>query len=58
MRIAIDARVVTDKTHGISRYVHDLIIALSEEDHENEYILLSNAESLRNFSEKKKILDF
>ncbi len=47
MRTAIDARIISDKMHGIARYVHKLILALSEIDHENEYIILYNNETFR-----------
>jgi hypothetical protein len=36
MKIAIDARVISDKMHGLTRYAYQLIIALAEIDKENE----------------------
>ncbi|HJP17076.1 MAG: hypothetical protein CMD96_08975 [Gammaproteobacteria bacterium] len=48
MKIAIDARVISDKMHGLTRYAYQLIIALAEIDKENEYLLLSNEEKILN----------
>ena len=58
MKIAIDARVATGKMHGINRYLRNFITALAEIDHENEYILISNCEKLRNFAATKDNFNF
>lgn len=48
MKIAIDARVISDKMHGIARYAYQLINALAKIDSENEYIILFNEEKILN----------
>tara|TARA_B100000315_G_scaffold212472_1_gene209858 strand:- start:931 stop:2046 length:1116 start_codon:yes stop_codon:yes gene_type:complete len=58
MKIAIDARVASDKMHGINRYVRDLISALAEIDHKNEYILISNCDQLKKFAATKNNFRF
>jgi glycosyltransferase involved in cell wall biosynthesis len=48
MRIAIDARMAQKQLSGPGRYAINLIRALAELDHENEYLILQN----NHFSEK------
>ena len=44
MKIAIDIRPLTDKHQtGVAEYIKQLLAALFELDHENEYILFANA---------------
>ncbi|MBI5748887.1 MAG: glycosyltransferase family 4 protein [Nitrospinae bacterium] len=50
MRILIDARVISDKMHGIARYTYNLIKNLSDIDTKNEYVMLSNHDRLIDFS--------
>jgi glycosyltransferase involved in cell wall biosynthesis len=58
MKILIDARVISDKMHGIARYAYNLIKNLAEIDTENEYILLSGYEELRDFCSRYKNFRF
>jgi len=49
MKICIDARMITSRLHGISRYALNLIKELKAIDKENPYLLLVNDDYLRNF---------
>ena len=48
MRIALDARMAVEPLSGSGRYAINLIRALAELDHENQYLILQN----RRFSER------
>lgn len=58
MKILIDARVISDKMHGIARYSYNLIENIAEIDTENEYILLSGYTELQVFSSRYKNFKF
>ena len=58
MKILIDARVISDKMHGIARYSYNLIENIAEIDTENEYILLSGYSELQVFSSRYKNFKF
>ncbi len=49
MKIAIDVRMITPHTHGISRYAYSLIEGLSTIDKKNDYVLVSNDTFLQGF---------
>ena len=58
MRILIDARVISDKMHGIARYAHNLIKNIAELDNRNEYLLLSGNKELMDFSTRFRNIKF
>jgi glycosyltransferase involved in cell wall biosynthesis len=54
MKIAFDARVISDKMHGMARYAYNLILNLAQIDAENKYVLISGNEILNKLCEKHK----
>lgn len=58
MKILIDARVISNKMHGIARYSYNLIENMAEIDTENKYILLSGYPELQVFSSRYKNFKF
>jgi glycosyltransferase involved in cell wall biosynthesis len=58
MKILIDARVISDKMHGIARYTYNLIKNLPDIDAKNEYVLLSSYDKLIDFFSRYKNFRF